>query len=86
MADIGRPIEDRKRRETEHYHRIAADLAERCELFADICPWPNTASRVRQAASSLRWQINWERKHPGQALTPAADRAARDSARTSDDG
>lgn len=70
------PLGDFKRREMEHYHRIANDLAERCDLFADICPWPGTASKVRQTASSLRWQVNWERKHPSEALTPAADKAA----------
>lgn len=69
-------IEPRARREMEHYHRMALDLAERCDMIAEVLPWGITTSKLRQAASSLRWQVNWERKHPDQALTPAADAAA----------
>jgi hypothetical protein len=70
-------LADRRRREVAHYHRMALDLAEQCEHVAAVIPWPGTASKVRQAASSLRWQIQWESKHPAQAFAPHADKAER---------
>lgn len=44
----------------------ALDLADQLDAFAEGLPWPGTASRCHQTASSLRWQVRWERKHPRQ--------------------
>lgn len=30
-------------------------------------PWAMTVVRMRQCASSMRWQVNWERRHLAQS-------------------
>jgi len=46
-------------------HGRALDLAERLDLMADeVGGWATCSTRLRQAASSLRWQVRWEERHP----------------------
>jgi hypothetical protein len=40
---------------------LAADLDDMAEVAKSL-DWDGTASRMIQTASSIRWQIKWERK------------------------
>ena len=40
-------------------------LADTMEQAATQMPgmWVNTATKIRQAASSIRWQVRWDEQH-----------------------
>ncbi len=49
-------------------HSRALDLAERLDLMAEeVGVWVSCSTRLRQAASSLRWQVSYEERHPSTA-------------------
>lgn len=62
----------------EQVHQISADEMEAAadEIWAlgERVISPSTQTLLRQAASKLRWQAQWERKHP--SLQEAGPRRA----------